>query len=302
LNSVLDDLSERDFRNQLRTDGLPLQIGCLDVRVHCRGLNIEGITRSLYGSYPLANASGPFDFHVKIVSPLHRRLSRPQAVFYWDGGKPFEPLPAALGFPALEWGINWCIANRAHRYLMLHSACVEKNGDAVLFPAWPGHGKTTLCAALINRGWRLLSDEFGLVRPEDDLLQPVPRPLPLKNESIEVIRRFAPDAFMGPTFPKTRKGNVAHMRPPADSIARAQEPAVPRWLVFPRWVADSQTQLEPMPGPEAFFMVATNAFNYEVRGEAGFRTVSKLVRSCQAYRLVYSNLEEAVDAINGLLD
>jgi HprK-related kinase A len=237
-----------------------------------------------------------------MVSPLVRRFTRPQAVFHWDGGQPFEPLPAGLAFPLLEWGINWCIANRAHRYLMLHSACVERNGDAVLFPAWPGHGKTTLCAALINRGWRLLSDEFGLVRPEDDLLQPVPRPLPLKNESIEVIRGFAPNAYLGPVFPKTRKGDVAHMRPPADSVARAEEPAVPRWLVFPRWVADSPTKLEPMPGPEAFFMVATNAFNYEVRGEAGFRTVTRLVRSCGAYRLVYSNLEEAVDAINGLLD
>ncbi len=302
MNNRLDGLTDGQLSQRLRTDGLPLKIGCFDARIRTSGLELATLAHSLYRDYSLADDDGPFDFHVRVASPLARRFTRPQAVFHWDGGQPFEPLPAGLAFPLLEWGINWCIANRAHRYLMLHSACVEKNGDAVLFPAWPGHGKTTLCAALINRGWRLLSDEFGLVRPEDDLLQPLPRPLPLKNESIEVIRGFAPDAYLGPVFPKTRKGDVAHMRPPADSIARAEEPAVPRWLVFPRWVADSPTKLEPMPGPEAFFMVATNAFNYEVRGEAGFRTVTRLVRSCSAYRLVYSNLEEAVDAINGLLN
>ena len=69
---------------------------------------------------------------------------------------PFQPLPAYMALPALEWGINWCVANRANQYLMLHSAVVEKRGSAIVFPAWPGHGKTTLCAGLMLSGWRLL--------------------------------------------------------------------------------------------------------------------------------------------------
>jgi predicted ATPase len=30
----------------------------------------------------------------------------------------------------------------------------------VILPAPPGSGKSTLCAALVTRGWRLLSDEL----------------------------------------------------------------------------------------------------------------------------------------------
>ena len=69
-----------------------------------------------------------------------------------DGRKPFWPLPAAHMLPALEWGINWCIATRSNHLLMLHSAVVERGGAAILFPAWSGHGKSTLCTALVHFG------------------------------------------------------------------------------------------------------------------------------------------------------
>ena len=81
----------------------------------------------------------------------------------------------------LEAGLNWCIGNLAHQYLVIHSATLERGGRALLMPAPPGSGKSTLCAALITRGWRLLSDEFALVDPATGLLVPVPRPVALKG-------------------------------------------------------------------------------------------------------------------------
>jgi HprK-related kinase A len=241
------------------------------------------------------------DFNVQIARPRSvRRWLRPQSCFSVDGRSPFAPYPEEHAFPALEWGINWCVATRAHHLLMLHSAVVERAGRAMLFPAWPGHGKSTLCTALIHSGWRLLSDEFGLVRPEDGLLLPMPRLIPLKNESIAVIRQFRPDAMIGPSFTGTRKGTVAHVRPPDDNINRWQEPARPRWLIFPRWVADAPLRLEPISKSNAFLMVATNSFNYEVLDETSFRLVSDMVRSCDCLSLVYSNLDDAVSALDTL--
>ena len=145
-----------------------------------------------------------------------------------------------------------------------------------------------------------MSVEFGVVRPEDGLLLPLPRLIPLKNESIEVIRKFRPQAVIGPSFLNTRKGTVAHVQPPADSIKRAQEPARPRWFVFPRWVAGAPLTLEAMPKSQAFLMVATNAFNYEVLDETAFRLVTEMVRSCDSYSLTYSDLDEAVNALDEL--
>ena len=81
----------------------------------------------------------------------------------------------------LEWGMNWCIASNAHQYFIMHSAMIEKNGQAILLPAPQGSGKSTLCAAMVNAGWRLFSDELGLIEPETLQAIPCTRPINLKE-------------------------------------------------------------------------------------------------------------------------
>ncbi len=299
----LGDLSRQEFEHRLAKDGLTVEFGPFIVNMRVNVSTIWSVAFSLYRDYPLAAPGAMIDFHVRME---HRRGPRhwlkPQTLFFLDGRPPFVPSAINHCFPSLEWGINWCIATRAHHFLMLHSAVVERNGQAILLPAWPGHGKSTLCAALIHSGWRLLSDEFGLVRPEDGMLLPIPRLIPLKNQSIDVIRQFSPGAILGPAFIGTRKGTVAHVRPPADSILRAQEPARPRWLIFPRWIADAPLSLEPVSKSQAFLMVATNAFNYEVLDQTAFRIVTDMVEACDCHALVYSDLTEAIAAIDTLTD
>ena len=51
----------------------------------------------------------------------------------------------------------------------------------------------------------------------------MPRSIPLKNASIEAILDFEPAAPLGPTYPKTRKGRVRHLRPDSDSQRRQHE-------------------------------------------------------------------------------
>jgi HprK-related kinase A len=299
--TLVGHLSLEELTRRLSNRGVGVQFGPFNVNIQSDLKSFASLAHTLYSSYPFPPAGALHDFHISINRQRGlRRWLRPQARFAVDGQSPFAPYTVKHAFPALEWGINWCVATRAHHLLMLHSAVIARNEDAMLFPAWPGHGKSTLCAALIHSGWRLLSDEFGLVRPEDSALLPMPRLIPLKNESIEVIRHFSPHAYIGPAFYGTRKGTVAHLRPPSEWIQRAQEPARPRWLVFPRWSAEPLFGLDPMPKSEAFLMVATNAFNYEVLDETAFRLVEKIVRACDCYSLRYSDLREAVEALERL--
>jgi HprK-related kinase A len=211
-------------------------------------------------------------------------------------------MPVSQALPVFEWGLNLVIALRSHSFLMLHSAVLERNGKALLLPAMPGHGKTTLCAGLSHRGWRSFSDEFGLIRPGTHEMIPLPRPMALKNESIEVIGDFAPEAFIGPSTPNTRKGTVAHLKPTADSVARQNENAPVGMIVFPKWVKGASLNLRPISKGESFMGLATNAFNYELLGEAAFRTVGDLVSTADCYRLEYSDLEEATRRLNELAD
>jgi HprK-related kinase A len=183
---------------------------------------------------------------------------------------------------------------------MLHAGVVAQGGRALILPATPGSGKSTLAAGLACRGWRFFSDEFGLVDPARCSILPLPRAIALKNESIDAIHGFAPQAILGPRFLKTRKGTLSHMRPPGDSLTRQGERADPAWIVFPRFRRGAPTALNPIPDSLAFTRLAHNAFNYRLLGETGFLTLQTLVRRCRYYSLEFGDLEAACTALNQL--
>ena len=302
-HAVVGSLTTDEFSARLEGGGLGIRVGPFDLHLRIRVSGLASRLRELYRDYPLIDDDRVFSCRVTMheVRSLRRGGAR-MVRFLVDGRAPHEHMPAQQALAVLEWGLNLATAMRHQGYLMLHSAVLERGGRALLLPAAPGYGKSTLCAALAHRGWRLLSDEFGLVRPGSIQFLPVPRLMPLKNESIAVIRAFAPEAVVGPEIVGTRKGTVAHVRPPGDCVTRAQEAARAGWVVFPRWVAGASLVCEPVAKAQAFMRLATNAFNYEVLGAPGFETVRQLVEETASFRLVYSDLAEAVDVLTALAD
>jgi HprK-related kinase A len=277
---IVGALSAEEFASRIGGPGLGVRIGPFDIAITAQVRGLNAPLHRLYRDYPLLDQNEDVGFHVCVKDVWHL-APRPQrrVRFIVDGRSPHADMPAGQSLAVLEWGINLVIALRYHCFLMLHAAVVERNGFALVMPASPGSGKTTLSAALVQRGWRLLSDEFGLVRPGTTEFLPVPRLMPLKNESIQIMRDFAPDAELGPVIPNTRKGTIVHLRPPTASIEAAQKTATAKWLIFPQWRADAQFLLDEIPRTEGFMALATNAFNYEMLGESGFQTVRDLVAS-----------------------
>lgn len=282
----------------LRGAGLSLDLGVATVRVQGDAQALPSQLQSVYGDFPLTLHEGWADVHAR-VDAAHglRRWLRPQVVFSSDGREIFSPFPADSPLPLLEWGCNWLIGQRLHHLLLLHAGALERDGLALVLPAVPGSGKSTFTAALANRGWRLLSDEFGAYDLEQGCFRALLKPVALKNESIQVIRAFAAGARFGPLFPKTRKGAVSHMAPDRTAVARRHEGARPGAVVLPRWEAGSNTHWEPLAEHDTFSALAFNAFNYQLLGEVGFDAVLALVRRCLAWRLVYSDLDDAIRTI-----
>ena len=202
----------------------------------------------------------------------------------------------------LEWGLNWCVGMQVKHFLLFHAACLEKNGRAVIMPAPPESGKSTLCAALAFSGWRLLSDEATLVDLAGNEVRVfgLSRPVSLKNASIDVIRAFAPDAFLSERCHDTLKGSVAHMRPPRDSVIRANEPATPAWVVFPRYQPHGPAVLTERSEGETFMGLARNSFNYAALGARAFHRTVDIVEQAQGYDFRYSRLEEAIPIFEDL--
>ncbi len=297
-------LPPAELRRQLAGNGVWMRTGPFSLKVQSRfPYVVEGLVE-LYGQFEVRSTHEAFaDFHVSVNAPASlRRWLRPQAEFSFDGMQPFKPLPRDQAFPMLEWGLNWCVSTQAHQYLIIHAAVVEKNGLAAILPAPPGSGKSTLTAGLVLSGWRLLSDELTLIDRKSGLIQPLPRPVSLKNQSIDVIRQFSPDVYINRASHDTIKGTVAHMRPPRDSVLRQHETARPGWVIFPKWEAEATTLLTPRSKAQTFMFLAQNAFNYSHLGADGFRVGTTLVDQAACYDFRYSQLHEAIAAFDHLAD
>lgn len=256
-----------------------------------------------YRYLPLKPAGDITHFRIEVRSrPRYKSLWRSQVDFVSDGLTPFEPYPNDHAFPMFEWGLNWCIATTAHQYLLLHCATAARGEKTLIMPAMPGSGKSTLCTSLMDAGWRLLSDEFGILDLEQHVMRPMPRPIPLKNNSIDVISQQSASIELGPRYEKTRKGTVAHAFPTIMSLQQQHLTSNPGAIVFPRYKEGVGLSLRAQQPHIVATRLVNNAFNYLVTGHAGFTAMTKLVNELPAFDLVYSDTDQALDALAEVID
>jgi HprK-related kinase A len=286
----------------LKTHELKFKSGAVSVSLQTSMSVVHQHFDLFYQNCPKPNETDFIDFHVS-VNPVsgYRRWLKPQVQFSFDGYQPFAPLPLQQAPAFFEWGLNWCIANNAHQYLIIHAAIVEKNGVGILLPGTPGSGKSTLCAALVCQGWRLLSDEMALLSVADGLIYPAPRPVSLKNQSIQIIKQFSSEAVFGDIIPDTTKGDIAYMRAPESSILAQSIPVKPAFLIFPHYRAESESELTPLAKSRAFMTLAENAFNFNILGAVGFEAMTGLIDKVECYDFSYPDLATALNGINEIV-
>jgi HprK-related kinase A len=296
----IGSLPLRDLRHLLRNEGIGLRMGPLVVNLRTGLPGLAAAIQVLYAHYEIEAEPVPH-FQVRVEAPFGvRRYWRPQVLFFSDGYVPFFPYPRGMVVPFMEWSLNWCIHSHVLDHLILHSAVVERNGITILIAGTSGAGKSTLCAALVLRGWRLLSDELAVLCLDSSMVQPVPRPVGLKNQSIDIIRQFSADAVIGPVSSNTIDGSVAHMRPPAESVARWRDLAQPTHVLFPRFRAGSDFSLTEVPRARAFMRLAHESFNYSNLGVCAFDTLARLVDGCTCQELRYGALDDAIGVLSQL--
>ncbi len=298
--TLLGSLTRKEVSRKLAGTGLRITVGPYTYAISSPLPTIAEGLCSLYPDFPLANPDGFADFHIGMAPPslLHRLRGRVE--FSLDFHAPFNRILARQAYAAFEWGMNWCISTYANDYLKLHAAVVARNGVAVIMPGLPGSGKSTLCAALALQGWQVLSDEHALITFDSIEIAPVYRPISLKNESIEVIRRRAPDSVLGPGSEGTHKGLVVHLKADLNPNSHSSALVKPGVMLFPRFQSGAAIDLQARSRAEGFMATAEHSFNYSELSSRGFEALSKLMDEVNCYDLSFGDLDEAIAVITEL--
>ena len=298
---LIREVPRAELSARLCGDGVHLDTGAFCVRLRIEWPLLADEFATMYAPYRMQDPPGIDDACIEIVrAPGMRRVFDRRAWVRTDGGPMIEPVPVERAFTALESALNWTLAYNGVAPLVMHAAALERNGRAVLMPAPSGSGKSTLTAAMSWRGWRLFTDEMSVFRFEDLALVPNPRPVSLKNEAIDVLRRYEPRAVLSPVYRGTHKGDVAYMRAPDDAVARSGLTAPVGWVVVPTWRAGARAELRPMPRREAFRWLVDSTVNYASTLHHGFDLLSGIVEHCRLYSLTYSDLDEAIALLDRL--
>jgi HprK-related kinase A len=251
----------------------------------------------LYRDYPQPEFT---DFSVRLEpTGWLRRWLRPSVAICGDYMLPdAAPLPLAQGLLAAEMAMNLQMALGWRRHLLLHASAVERDGRVLVMTGQSGSGKSTLSALLGSRGWRFMGDEFVLLDPVSGDAVPFPRLISLKNSAIAAMQAVKPDGHFGPLLAGTPKGDIRHLVPPGDAIARMGQGGAPALLLFPRFGYPGEVR-EVAPG-ETFMRLTQASTNYVALGEAGFTTLTRFVRSVPSRAIDYQSGEEAVALVEQL--
>ena len=297
----LSQITDKELSQRLGNKGLVVGTGPFTFRLFSEHSHVRESIHRLYAHYPVYDSDAFAQYTVRLQhGPGLRRWVRKQVRFGYEGQFPFEPLPFTHAYPQLEWAMNWCISTQAHQYLIFHAATVERDGKAVIMPAPSGSGKSTLCAALIHRGWRLMSDELALISMGDHTVVPLVRPVSLKNSSISIIQSYVPEAVMSSITLDTVKGSVAHMKVPDAHVMNMSTPSTPTWIIFPKYAAGTAPQLERVSKAQTLVELARNSFNYALHGKTGFNVLARMLEKCDCYSFEYSHLDDAIAAFDNL--
>lgn len=226
-----------------------------------------------------------------------RRFFRRQVMGDVGFHVPLIPLPARMAPLAFEMGLNLQVALTTFRMLILHSAVVDVAGKgAVLFPAASGSGKSTFAALMKWLGGEdVFSDEFGLIDLQTYEAISYPRPISLKNKSIDVIRETG--APVGVTFTGTPKGRIAYA--PLQPTKRDRAPV--KLIILPTFEAGAKTACVKIEPVDAATTLIESSTNYPTLGQAGFEAVKHLVETAPAYRLRYSDFNQAKEVLTDIL-
>lgn len=208
---------------------------------------------------------------------------------------------AAVELPTVLKGeLLGAVLERADYEIALHAAALIRNGRTLLLGGRPGAGKTTLSIALTHAGMAFAGDDVAVLRADGSCLG-LPFAPAIKAGAWPLLSGISPDIAAAPVY---RRPDRRQVRYPGPRGFVESGPRPVGWLVLldRRQSADA-ARLEPTGPVEALRGVLRGSFALEGElTEHAFDTLTRVIAGAGAYRLVYSDLAEAVRLLCALCD
>jgi len=181
-----------------------------------------------------------------------------------------------------------------------HSAALSRAGRSLLMPGRSGAGKSTLTAFLAAHGFDYLGDDTIAIGEDEMALLPLPTRLSIKSGAWSVLEPLYPMLPVLPTL--HRYGRSIRYIDPEGNYPSLQAAAAPSAIVFPAYSSDGPTQLDRLQPHQAMIrLLGAHARLSSPATEAKLARLIRFVEQTPAYELTYSDLTDAMHAIEGLL-
>jgi Coenzyme PQQ synthesis protein D (PqqD) len=201
---------------------------------------------------------------------------------------------------------HWCLtallesARRPGRWLgILHASAIAADGRCVVFPGAKGSGKSTLAAALIAAGAEFVTDDYAPLEQASRLVWPVPYAPGIKRGSWRALERYYPDLQERPVHELSGL-HIRYLELDAARMVPLNRGLPVEALVFPRYKPGAPLKQRRITAAEALAGLCHTRSILDRDPDKLAETI-RWVESVPAYRLIYGDLERAIEQILSLL-
>jgi hypothetical protein len=183
----------------------------------------------------------------------------------------------------------------------VHAAALAGPHGAVLLPARSGEGKSTLTAALMNAGFRLLGDDTVALTDAVEARK-APFAICLKEGAWTLLSARFPQLAQAPTYRRMDGKTVRYLFPKSREQVGKPEGRYPiRWVVFLRRGADEAVRLVPVSKADALTRL-TAEFSPLAGGlsEPQIERLVQWIRAVDCFELRFTDVDEGVEQITRL--
>jgi coenzyme PQQ synthesis protein D (PqqD) len=180
--------------------------------------------------------------------------------------------------------------------IAFHASAAIRNGRCVLLAAPAGSGKSTLCAALLSRGYQFIADDVVLFDKASRGLRGVPLPLSLKEGSWAPLAQPYPQIEDLAIHLRPDRKAVRFLVPPL--LAATDQSHAVASVIFPRFIPRSNVELRRIDQSVALSRLVSEASTPSLRLSGDrFNDLAMLMRPTTCWELQFSALDLAADAI-----